>query len=118
MLIPYGENNRYDLVVEKKGKFIRIQAKYVTPKDGKLYVNCRSSNNWSVLHYTPNQIDVIAVFNPKQGRVYYVPVGKIRKSAMILRLEPPKNKQKAKIRYAREFDGFVVKDARLFVDLY
>ena len=49
ILVPYGENTRYDLVAEKDGRFVRIQVKYVTPKDGKLYVNCCSSNNWSVL---------------------------------------------------------------------
>ena len=63
VLMPVGENNRYDLVAERGGKFIRIQVKYVTPKGGALEVNCRSSNNWSVLHYTAEEIDVIAVFN-------------------------------------------------------
>jgi hypothetical protein len=32
VLIPYGENARYDLVGEKDGKFIRVQVKYTTPK--------------------------------------------------------------------------------------
>ena len=103
ILIPYGENNRYDLVAEKDGKFTRIQVKYVTPKCGTLYVNCRSSNNWSVLPYTANQIDMIAVFNPQHRAVYYVPVGQIRKSAMRLRLDPTKNGQKLKVRFASEF---------------
>ncbi len=63
VLLPYGENTRYDLVAEKDGKFMRVQVKYVTPKNGKLYVNCRSSNNWSVLPYTAQEIDLIAVYN-------------------------------------------------------
>ena len=40
VLVPYGENTRYDLVGERDGKFVRIQVKYVHPKRGALYVNC------------------------------------------------------------------------------
>ena len=64
VLLPYGENSRYDVVAEKDGRFLRVQVKYVTPKNGVLYVHCQSSNNWSVESYTPSQIDVIAAFNP------------------------------------------------------
>ena len=106
VLLPYGENNRYDLVAEKDGRFIRVQVKYSTPKDGKMYVNCQSSNNWSVEPYTSDQIDVIAAFNPEGHRVYYVPSNKMRKTAMALRLEPTKNGQKKKVRYAKDFDKF------------
>ena len=100
-------------MAEKNGKFIRIQAKYVTPKEGKLYVNCQSSNNWSVLQYTSEEIDCIAVFDPIDSKVYYVPVSEIRRSAMTLRLNPPKNGQKCKVRYANQFDEFIAKDAPL-----
>ncbi len=103
VLFPYGENMRYDLAAERDGGFLRIQVKYVTPKDGALKVNCRSSNNWSVLHYSARDIDMIAVYNPDTQRIYFVPVKKIRKSAMVLRLAPTKNKQKANIRYADSF---------------
>lgn len=103
VLNPIGENNRYDLVVEKKGKFIRIQVKYVTPKDGTLSVNCRSSNNWSVLHYSPEEIDVIAVFDAKNKLIYYIPVSEINRSLFKLRISPTKNKQKMKIHSAENY---------------
>jgi len=103
VLNPIGENNRYDLVAEREGKFIRIQVKYVTPKDGALAVNCRSSNNWSVLHYSPEEIDVIAVFNSKDKAIYFVPVSKINHSLFKLRIEPAKNNQKTKIHLAKDF---------------
>ena len=35
--------------------------------------------------------------------IYYVPVGAMRKGAMVLRLDPPKNNQKVKVRYATDF---------------
>jgi len=103
ILLPYGENSRYDLVAERDGQFIRIQVKYVTPKDGAMEVNCRSSNNWSVRPYTSQEIDYIAAFNPKDNAVYYIPVSKIRKKSMKLRLEPARNGQKLRVRYSKEF---------------
>ena len=105
ILIPYGENQRYDLVAEKEGKFVRIQVKYVTPRNGVLIVNCRSSNNWSTQSYSADQIDFIATYNPENGGVYYVPVSEIRRQTMILRVAPSKNNQKAKVRYAKAYAG-------------
>ena len=103
VLIPYGENTRYDLVAERDGRFVRIQVKYVTPKNGTLEVNCQSSNNWSVLPYSSKEIDVIAVYNPTDQQVHYVPSAQIRKSKMKLRLTDTKNGQRAYVRFAREF---------------
>ena len=103
ILFPYGENHRYDLVAEKNNKFLRIQVKYSTPKNGVLEVNCRSSNNWSVLHYTSKDIDMIAVYNPKSEKVYFIPVSEINHSLIKLRIEPSKNNQKLKIHLAENF---------------
>ncbi|MDP4000704.1 MAG: group I intron-associated PD-(D/E)XK endonuclease [bacterium] len=71
ILLPLGENHRYDLVAEKAGKFVRIQVKYVTPKHRALDVNCRSSNNWSVLHYTAKEIEAIAVYDSKKQKYLF-----------------------------------------------
>ncbi len=103
VLIPYGENTRYDLVAERGGVFKRIQVKYVTPRRGVLRVNCQSSNNWSVRQYTAEEIDTLAVYNPDGDTIYFVPVNEIRKGGMVLRLEPTKNGQKAYVRFAQEF---------------
>lgn len=103
VLFPYGENSRYDLVIEQKGKFLRVQVKYVTPKKGVLDVNCRSSNNWSVLHYTPEEIDIIAVYNSFDASIYFIPVHKINRSSFKLRLEHSKNNQKLHVHLAKDF---------------
>jgi hypothetical protein len=103
VLFPYGENHRYDLVAEKDRRFIRVQVKYATPKNGVLEVNCRSSNNWSILHYTSKEIDLIVVYNPKNQKIYYLPVSEINYSEIKLRIEPSKNNQKSKIHFAENF---------------
>lgn len=103
VLLPYGENTRYDLVAEKNGRFIRIRVKYVTPKAGTLEVNCQSSNDWSVLPYTAAEIDAFAVYNGGTGDIYYVRVSKSRRTSMRVRLEPTKNHEKLYIRFAKDF---------------
>ena len=103
VLHPVGENNRYDLVAERDGKFIRIQVKYATPKNGALEINCRSSNNWSVLHYSAKEIDVIAAYNAHTKDIYYIPVSKINRSLIKLRISPAKNNQKRSVNSAENF---------------
>jgi len=94
VLIPGGEDNRYDLVTEKNGVFKRVQVKYATPKDGIVEVRARSCNNHSIIHYSPKNIDIIAVYSSEQHKVYFVPFSLIRnKSTCNLRLKPAKNKQ-------------------------
>lgn len=103
ILFPFGENHRYDLVVEKENKFLRVQIKYVTPKNGALEINCRSSNNWSVIHYSPKDIDIIAAYNSIDKQIYFIPVKEINYSSLKLRLENSKNNQKKYIRYAKNY---------------
>lgn len=103
VLLPYGENARYDLVGEKDGKFIRIQVKYVTPKDGVMDANCRSSNNWSIIYYSAKDLDFIAAYNPKDREVYFIPASKINRSTFKLRLGRTKNNQKLRINMAKDF---------------
>jgi hypothetical protein len=66
-------------------------------------VNCRSSNNWSILSYSAKEIDVIAAFNPKDKSIYYIPVSEINKCTFKLRINPAKNKQKSKIHLTEDF---------------
>lgn len=111
VLIPWGEDNRYDLVTEKNGVFKRIQVKYATPKDGVVEVRVRSCNNYNVIRYSPRDIDIIATYSSEQNKVYFVPLGEIKnRSVLKLRIKPAKNKQKKFIvmasKYESRFDLF------------
>lgn len=103
VLFPYGENCRYDIVIERGGKFFRLQVKYVTPKNSVLSVNCRSSNNWSVLHYTAEDLDYLAVYDALSRDIYFIPVSEINRSLFKLRLEKTKNNQKQKVNLANKY---------------
>jgi Holliday junction resolvase-like predicted endonuclease len=106
VLVPWGEDNRYDLVTEKKGVFKRIQVKYVTPKNGVLEVAIRSSNNYNIIHYSPEDIDIIAAYSPIDNKVYFIPLKTIKnKSICKLRINPAKNKQKKHVIMASQFES-------------
>ncbi|MBI5700400.1 hypothetical protein HZC34_00930 [Candidatus Saganbacteria bacterium] len=95
VLIPWGENQRYDLVAEKNGLFVKIQVKYVAPKMGHLTVPLRSANNWKVVKYNKNELDFVAAYNPENDIIYFIPLKSIRNTATInLRVSGPKNNQK------------------------
>lgn len=104
--IPWGENIRYDLVSEKDGVFKRIQVKYVTPKDGRLVVFLRSANNWNTIKYTLKDIDIMAAYDPKNDKIYFIPITMFsNKSRVNLRLSAPKNNQKKNVIWASDFEG-------------
>ncbi len=103
VLFPFGENSRYDLVIEKGGQFLRVQVKYVTPKNGSLIVNCRSSNNWSVKSYTADEIDFIAAYDSHEKRAYFIPVSEINGNVVTLRLSPTRNNQSINVRSAEYY---------------
>lgn len=106
VLIPWGEDNRYDLVTEKNGIFKRIQVKYATSKNGTVEVRVRSCNNYNIIRYSPKDIDIIAVYSPAESKVYFIPLKEINnKSTCKLRLRPTKNKQKKFVVMASKYES-------------
>ena len=108
ILHPLSEATRYDLAAEKNGKFLRVQVKYVTPNNGILHVNCKSSNNWSVLSYSPKEIDILVAFDSVSKKIYFIPAKQLNVSSIKLRINPTLNKQQKRIRFAREFEALKI----------
>jgi hypothetical protein len=101
VLVPFGQGLPYDLVVEKDGKFQRVQCKTGALRSGVVQFNTSSDDhdNYEGL------VDVFAVFCPQNEKVYWVPIGAAGKqTGMYLRIDPPKNGQTRNIRYAKEFE--------------
>lgn len=77
VLLPFGDRNRYDCVVEENGKFERIQVKTGRRNGRSLQFNSYSvtSENGQVKHvHYKGQIDKFAVYDPVDGKIYLVPV--------------------------------------------
>ena len=107
VLLPFGDNNRYDLVVDLDGVFIRIQCKTARLQNG-----CVSFSNTSVYkgkkgivkkQYTKNEIDVIMVYSKHYDKIYVIPVGELNQNEMRLRVEKELRKS-SNIKWAKDYE--------------
>jgi len=90
VLTPFGDNKRYDLVVEEDGKFYRIQCKTARFKGDHIIFRTKS-NNWNSgknKNYL-GQIDLFAVYFREQNQVYLLDVNDCPTSVCLLRLVAP-----------------------------
>lgn len=105
--IPVGEDWRFDLIVLKDSKLVRVQCKYVTSDGQFISVPCKSSNNWNVKKYTPDEIDWLVVYDRTTDKCYYIPsalLGCNGRHDLRLRVTASKNGQLKNIRYAKDFE--------------
>jgi hypothetical protein len=104
VLLPYGDNQRYDLVVDEDGQFIRVQCKTGRLTDGAVeFSTC--SNNWNTKKKRgyEGQADLFAVYVSESDEVYILPVHGLPKTECRFRIEPTKNGQKARTRNASDY---------------
>lgn len=107
VLMPFGDNSRYDLVVEEDGRFTRIQCKIGKLVGGAIVFAAASSQyhrGGKRQHYQ-GQIDSFGVFCPDNGKVYIIPIAEpplVREAK--LRLTPPRNAQVKGIRWAAQYE--------------
>lgn len=105
LLIPWGEDQPYDLVMENRGEFKRVQVKHVTMTRGVIRVKCRSTNNWSDRKYTSDEVDWIAAYCPDTDKVYIVPSAEFEgRTEISLRINHSKNNQKSGIHWAKDYE--------------
>lgn len=104
---PFGEDWKYDLIVLKDDKLIRIQCKYTESNGEFIEVRCRSCNNWSIVKYTKSDFEYIAVYDKTTNKCYFIPSDYLKngRSVMHLRITPPKNNQLGKVVYAYNFES-------------
>ncbi len=112
VLLPFGENQRYDLVAETaEGGFLRIQCKTGRLRRGRIGFHACSSSyhhpnkpdrDFKRQHYR-GQADFFGVYCPETMAVYLVPVEDVGKVRGFLRVTPPRNNQSKKIRWASDY---------------
>src|SRR4051812_29270651 len=110
VLVPFGENTRYDLVIGAAGRLERVQCKTGRLRNGTIWFNTCSSYahhpNPKVAKRTyVGQADHFGVYCPETGGVYLVPLGAARTARMAgLRVEPTRNGQQKLIRLAKDYE--------------
>lgn len=104
VLIPFGNNQRYDFVIEEDGKFVTLQV-----KTGRLSRGCVVFNSASINGFTGartayrDAVDDFVVYCPDTDEVYRVPVAMCGASSVALRVEPTLGGPKSTIRWAKDF---------------
>ncbi len=75
--VPFGDSDRYDMVVDDEESLYRVQYKTGNWVNGSVRFNLYSStlgeNGRVDTDYTPDEIDAYAVYSPTTGCVYWVP---------------------------------------------
>lgn len=106
---PFGHDARYDLVIEKNGKFKRIQVKTALSDEDVLIVSAHSTGRTQGRHtvkkYTSEEIDAIVAYDRRTQECYYIAKSFLKegKTAFQLRFSSPKNGQKKRIRWAKNY---------------
>ena len=108
--VPFGENTRYDLVADDGVGLHRVQCKTGRLRNGSVrfmtassYAHHSSPKERS-RHYR-GQIDCFGVYCPDTGAVFLVPIEHVQTSARaMLRVEPARNGQRKRIRFAADYE--------------
>ena len=103
-LVPFGDNQRYDLVVDVDSKFIRIQTKTGRIKDGTVTFDAYSTFAGRPRKGYKGSADMFSVYEPSTDSLYLVPVDEVGETEVRLRLEKPKNNQTKGVRMAADYE--------------
>jgi hypothetical protein len=110
VLLPFGENTRYDLVIDDGKRLARVQCKTGRLRAGAVrFKACSSyqhhrSPRAPARHYL-GEVDFFAVHCPETEGVYLIPIEHLNvKRQGGLRVEPPRNGQRRRVRNASNYE--------------
>ena len=102
--IPFGNNQRYDLIADDGSKLYKIQCKTACKNNGGLSFRTCSTNGFTGKHTTyVGQIDFFLVYFPDNGKVYRYPIENAPTGAAFLRIDAPIGGTKSNIKWAKDF---------------
>ena len=108
--LPWGDNQRYDMIAEFNGKLNRIQVNTSNEEEnGSIKCYCRSSKNHTtnkVCSTYQGEVDYFVFYNQTYDKIAIVPIEEIGdKTVISLRITEPKNGQKKGIKFFDDY-GF------------
>lgn len=106
VLLPFGENHRYDFVIELDDYFSRLQCKTARHEGDTIVFSTKSTRPRGTGYSRADYNDDINYFVANcrvNGRTYLVPIESASKGEMVLRVESPKNNQSKGINWAEEY---------------
>ncbi|PSP57390.1 hypothetical protein BRC82_00080 [Halobacteriales archaeon QS_1_67_19] len=109
ILVPFGDSDRYDLVVEDDRELYRVQCKTGSWANGTVRFNrstsTRTGGERVDSEYSADEIDAYAVYAPRTETVYWVPIEATGTGEMRLRVDEPKpGAPRSKIHWASDYE--------------
>jgi PD-(D/E)XK endonuclease len=105
VLIPFGEGQPYDLVVDlPSADFLRVQCKTAREVPGCVVFNSRTTDHGRGRRPYEGLADIFGVYAPSTGSVYLVPVAEVPGFEGRLRLRPAQNNQRLRVRLAEDYE--------------
>ena len=98
----FNAHSRIDLIACADAAPIRVQVKTSRLERGAVFFWTCSNTKHVRQHYR-GDVDAFGVYSPDLGLVHLVPVDAVPLRKAALRLEPTRNNQRAKIRWAAEY---------------
>ena len=104
--IPFGNSQKYDLIMDYKDKLYKVQVKHANEhEDTHFSFRTRwqghNTSGYTQTSYTKNDIDLFATFC--KGQLYLVPVEECSGAEKTIRFVPPKNGQTKGINFAKDY---------------
>ena len=105
--IPFGNSQKYDLIMDYNNHLYKVQVKHANEKDEGAYFTFKTrwqSHNhtgYTQTSYTKEDIDFFATWY--KGNVYLIPVDECSGADKAIRIMPPKNGQTKGINFAKDY---------------
>ena len=107
VLVPFGPNQRYDLVIEIEGRFLRAQCKTGRLRNGRVCfstASVRVNTRRAFVRSYRGEIDLFLVYCPDTDRVYALDIEEASSGQGVLRVDPTANGQAKRIRWAADHE--------------
>jgi len=107
VLLPFGKNRRYDLVLDRDSVFHRVQVKTGRMKDGSISFATstvtRKSRSYVARKGYVGEIEYFGVYCPENNHVYLVPVGDVPVGIARIRAKKTRYPNGREMRWARQY---------------
>jgi PD-(D/E)XK endonuclease len=110
VLLPFGENARYDLVIDDGSSLRRVQCKTGRLRQGAVKFAACSTNIHHKSRSSPHrsyqdEVDAFAIYCPETAGVYLIPIDDLAVNRQgSLRIDTPKNNQKRFVRFGVDYE--------------
>lgn len=106
--IPFGNSQKYDLIMDYNGILYKIQVKHANEHEDTHFIfktrwQGHNSSGYTQTSYTKKDIDFFATYC--KGIVYLIPVEECSGAEKTLRFEIPKNGQVKGINFAKNYEA-------------